>query len=91
MINRIRNSTLITSDNQSDNGTYRNKKQISIKNLASLDSATPCLCACVCNPSLEAKALQSLLYTQDTVSNRSTIFFYSEKDITTILIQKLTA
>lgn len=29
------------------------------------------MCVRVCNPSLEDQALQSLLYTQDTVSNRS--------------------
>lgn len=28
------------------------------------------VCVRVCNPSLEVRALQSLLYTQDTVSNR---------------------
>lgn len=50
MINRISSSTVITIViiKVTMKRKKRNKKQISIKTLSSLDSATPCLSACMC-------------------------------------------
>lgn len=77
------------SDNQSDNEIKENKKQISIKTyLVWTVQHRVCVCACVCViPVLRFKHSKSLLYTQDTVSNRNTNY-YSSKHIGTLLVSK---